>query len=390
VPELEKEEIQEEFGWEKLSAHDDGSRDMGDVLPPKAEDPKLGAAEVAETAPTPEPVPELKPDAEKAVDKLVADGTVEVAPDGGETPKSDVVYTLPGGKKVTKAELIADDKLLGNLVTHSNQLTHFQKLAEDRATKLAQAEAEKREALDKFTQFQMTQQQQQQQQQLQQQQAAPPRPPAKVIESFFEPALNTMVSEGRLTEDHKKEFGGLIAEHLFDMAQVHHLINQVIQAGSADINEIRSSLQGEVIPNVNAFKDQRVRSVEAEVQQQAAAIPGYEALANPEEWQKLTEFVTQKIMASGVDSEGKPIFNPNLDPQTAAQMYDAMTGADLRAQLAAQQAMKAQQAADGAVRAAVSGDGAARAGGPPVVKQPSTMTPFDEAMDFSDPQMSTG
>lgn len=382
MPEIENEETQEEFGWEGMSANDDGTRDMGDVLPPKAEDPEPTPEPPAETALEGEGKPEsAEPTAPEAAEQVAGAEATEA-----ETQPEPITYTLPGGKKVTREELIANDKMLQDLVTHSNQLTHFQKLSEDRNAALQRAEAEKRQILDQYTQQQMQQQAAQQQQQ---QAPAYVRPPGKAIEAHFEPVLQGMIEDGRLTEDHKSEFGGLIAEHLFDMAQMRDLVSAVVQAGSTELDGIRQTIQGDIYPNVDAFRAQAIRQTEAQVQQTAAAKPGYEALADPQEWQRLTAFVAQKISNSGVDQYGNPIFNPDLDPDTAAQMYDAMTGHDLRAQLAAQAAGVAARAANQQVTAAVSGAGAARAGGAPM-RQPSTKTPHDEAMDFSDPTMATG
>lgn len=387
MPELEKEENQEEFGWENLAAHDDGSRDMGDVLPPKSEDPEPPAPPPAETVEKPlETPPEPAEPTVPVTEEPPVAGAAEAQVAEGETPPEDeVIYTLPGGVKVTKAELIADDKKLQDLVTHSNQLTHFQKLSEERETARLQAEAEKREVLDRYTAAQMAQQQQQAADM-----PAPERPPGKAIEAHFEPALAAMVADGRLTEDHKSEFGGLIAEHMYDMQTVKNLVAEVVRVGGQELGTLQQQLAGEVVPHVQDFQDQTLRATERQIQQEAATIPGYEALAKPEEWQRLVSFVHEKIQLGGFDANGAPIFNPNLDPTTAAQMYDAMTGAELRQQLLAQKALEEQQGKDAQVAAQVTGEGASRAGGPPVVKQPSELTPQEEAMDFTDPAMMTG
>lgn len=385
--EVENEEVQEEFGWENLSAHDDGSRDMGDILPPddeKPEPPEQPAAEPAEQ-PVETPPETDEPTAPEAAERPDAGADEAKAQAEEQKPEDEVVYTLPGGEKVKRSDLIADDKLLQKLVTHSNQLTHFQKLSEEREAARLAAEAEKRQILDQYTQQQMQQQYAQEQQQ-----PVPQRPPAKAIEAHFEPALNAMVESGRLTEDHKAEFGGLIAEHMYDMDQMKNLIAAVVDAGSNEISAIQSRLVGEVVPSVQDFRAQSLQATERQIQQEAASIPGYEALADPEEWQRLVAYVGDKITAHGVGPDGQPVFSPNLDAQTAAQMYDAMTGATLRQQLLAQQALKDQQAKDAATASQVGGEGAARAGTPPQVKQPSTMTPQEEAMDFTDPQMTTG
>ena len=198
-----------------------------------------------------------------------------------------------------------------------------------------------------------------------------------------------MVQDGRLTEDHKQEFGGLIAEHMFDMQQIHNLISEVIRVGGQEIGAVQQQIAGEVVPSVQDFQEQNLRAAEWQIQQEAATSPGYEALAEPETWQRLVSFVHEKIQAGGYDAHGRPMFNPNLNAETARQMFDAMTGAELRAQILAGKALQEQRAKDGEVTAQVSGEGAAKAGAPPI-RKPSQMTPHEEAMDFSDPTMATG
>jgi hypothetical protein len=70
-----------------------------------------------------------------------------------------------------------------------------------------------------------------------------------------------------------------------------------------------------------------------------------------------------------------------------AQMYDAMTGGDMRAKLEAHKVV--QETASKQAVTQAGGETSARAGGP-VLRQPSKMTPEDEAMDFSDPRMASG
>jgi hypothetical protein len=371
VPELEKEEQQTELGWEDISAHDDGTRDYGEPEPKPDQ-------QTAETAP--EQQTEQQPEPTQEPVEPTAEGAQETEPSPEET-----VFTLPGGKKVTREELIADEKLLANLVTHSNQLTHFQKLSEQRKADLEARDQELRAMRDRWTDFQMQQQMQQQAPQ------QPPmeRPPTKQLEAHYAPVLDRMVETGRLTEDHRSEFGGIISEQLFENQRLENMLINAVSLGASEIQNIQGTLTGQVQPTLQTFEQQNVSAAERAVQQEASQIPGYEALAQPEEWNRLLEFVGQKIQHFGFDHAGNPLFNPNLDAVTAAQMYDAMTANELRAQVAAQAAAQAAKDQDQQTMAAVSGETSARAGSPRQ-KQPSKMTPEEEAMDFSDPKMMTG
>jgi hypothetical protein len=73
-----------------------------------------------------------------------------------------------------------------------------------------------------------------------------------------------------------------------------------------------------------------------------------------------------------------------------AQMYDAMTGAELRQQFLAQKAKEEQLQKQKQQDTMVGGEGAAKASGPPKIKQPSELSPHDDAMDFGSPTMATG
>jgi len=380
VPELETTEgDQEEFGWEDVTPHDDGQRDMGE---PRSE-PESGAVTApAETAPvTTEPEP-TQP-------AVAADGqTAEGAAVEGGLPGTleEVMFTLPGGKKITKADLIADDKLLSNLVTHSNQVSHFQKLAEERKAQAEAAMAEQRRVLDEFTQMQMRQNALQQHSQ-QQSQPPPERPSAQVLESAFAPHLDKLVNDGRLTQEHRTEFGSLISEYLFDQRNVLQTMNILAQQAEQKFAAVDQQLIGSVQPTVDLFVQDRANQFVHAVQQEAASIPGYEVLADQNEWNRLQTFISEKVQSGGFGPDGRPKFDPNFDPITMAQMYDAMTGAALRQQMLLEAAQKDQQQKQTQQAAMVGGETTARAGGPPKPKQPAKVTPEEEAMDFTDPAM---
>lgn len=341
---------------------------------------------MGEPVQTAEPEPEQEAQTAETAEQPAVEAEAAVDQQAAQEPEpQDVVFTLPGGKKVTKAELIADEKLLSNLVTHSNQLTNFQRLAEERKAKLEQVEAENRRVLDEYTRWQMQQQAQQQAQQMQQPQ--PQRPPAQVIEGHFAPVLDQMVQDGRLSQDHRTEFGPLIAEYLFDHQNLRNMVASVIQAGQQEFQNLRQTLDGDVVPNVQQFRVQQATALDQQVQQEIATIPGYEGLADPNEWNRLKAFISEKVNASPRLENGRPSFDPQFDPITMAQMYDAMTGAELRQQIATEKAR--QQQASQQTRSMVGGEAAARAGGP-VPKKPGKLTPEEEAMDFGSPNMMTG
>lgn len=373
MPDLEPKETQEEFGWENLSAVDDGRRDMGEP----AQTPEPEPTQEAQAAET-----ETAPEETQVVSE---DGTVDQQALQDASPE-DVVFTLPGGKKVTKAELIADDTLLGKLVTHSNQVANFQRLSDERKQKLEQLEAENRRILDQYTAWQMQQQAQQQMQQ-QAQQQAPQRPTPQVLESAFAPQLDQLVKDGRLTQDHRLEFGPLIAEYMYDYQNLTNMVGEVIQAGRQEFASIQNRLQGEVVPSVEQFRAQQAQSFDQQVQQSVAGIQGYEALSDPNEWNRLKLFIAEKVNASPRLPNGRPSFDPQFDPETMAQLYDAMTGSEVRQKLAIELAR--QQQAANQTTAMTGGEASARAGSP-VIKKPGKLSPEDEALDFGQPHMMGG
>lgn len=382
-----KEESQtEEFGWEDLTSQDNGRPDMGEPAEPPPEPPPAPEPEPAKPQEQPAETPPEPAQEPAAAEPAAAESGAETPPVTEEKPpEEEIVYTLPGGKKVTQADLAKDPELLNKLVTHSNQLTYFQQLAEERETKLNLAEAEKRKLLDQYTEWEMQQAAAAQQQQ--QPQEPLKRPETKVLEGMYSPHLDKMVADGRLTEDQKGEFGNVISEYLFDLQNVHNLINSVVQAGTERFAGLEGSLLGEVVPDVQRRQHQDAVSMDQNVQQNVAARPGYESLAEPAEWNRLKLFIAEKVNASPRDAEGHPTFDPIFDGDTMAQMFDAMTGADTRAALIALKQAQEQAAKNEAVMAG--GETSARTGAPPP-KQPSPMTPEDEAMDFTDPSMATG
>lgn len=381
MPEETKEESQEEFGWEDLRNHDDGTRDMGD---PIEEAPEAPAPEAGEQAQPAETEPEAAPEPEAKADEPT-EQAAETTEGEEEASKKELVYTLPGGKKVTQAELAGDPELLEKLVTQSNQYTDSQRIAKERKDKLEEVEAANRKLLDQFTAAEM-QQRAMEQQQLPQQ-APPQRPEGKVLEGVYGAHLDKLVTDGRLTTDQRSEFGNVLAEYMFDQQNTHNLITTVVAEGQAAINQLREQLQGDVVPDLERRQQQDVAYLAQQVQRGVSTRPGYEALENPDEWNRLQTFIAEKVNASPRDAEGRPTFDPQYNEDSMAQMYDAMTGAETRAALLA---LKARlEGADKETMSKTGGETSARAGTPPQ-KQPSPLTPEQEAMDFRDPTMATG
>lgn len=385
MPEEKKEESQASLaGWEDLTAHDDGSRDMGGEPPvdpeptPVVEDPLQPAETPTEAAPEPTVEPIVEPTAQAA--ETQKEGTEGVPP---EEP----VYTLPGGKKVTQAELTADPKLLQDLVTQSNQFTDAQRIAKERKDELVALQADNRRLLDQYTDWEMKQRAM-----VEQPAPAEPaqRPEGKVLEGIYGPHLDKLVTDGRLSQDQRSEFGNVISEYMFDEQNRMNLISTLTAQAVQRMDAIENDLRGGaayIVPDIQRRQQQDAVLVDQSVHQNVAARPGYEALVDPEEWNRLKLFISEKVNASPRDTEGRPTFDPMFDGDSMAQMYDAMTGADMRAALVA--AKTAQAEADKLTTTMAGGETAARAGTPPL-KQPSKKTPEEEAMDFGDPSMATG
>mgnify|MGYP001122969024 CR=1 FL=1 len=374
-PEIEKEATQEEMGWEDLTSTGDGRSEGFD-----------------------EPEPEPKPDAEEggeqpaeATEESTQEPPVEGEPTEpvveGEAAKGEQkkqTWTLDGGQTVTAEDLAKNPDLISRIVTQSNQAVNYQRLAEQRAQQAAEADAERRRLLDQYTEWQIQQQQAAQQAQA----PAPPQRPANTaLAGHYEPHLQKLVEDGRLTEDQKVEFGNVISEYLFDQQAVRNMINEVVMAGSRRIEYLENQLFGDVYPDVERRRQMDALSLDQQVQQAVATQEGYESLADQGEWNRLKLFIAQKVNASPRDEQGRPTFDPQFDAETMAQMYDAMTGGDIRAKLRAQKA--AQEEAAKAAAAQAGGETSARAGRP-APRQPSKMTPEEEAMDFGDPRMASG
>lgn len=371
--ERESTEKQDEFGWEDVSRFDDGAPDMGE---PAHEEPE------PEPAPKPAPQPDATP-ATASQEEPAAEAAA--APEGEPPQAEEVVYTLPGGQKVKQSELAANPELLQKLVTHSNQLTNYQRLAEERQARIEQVQAENRQILDQFTAWQM----QQQQAQHPQQQQAPARPDPTVVQGSFAPYVAQLRAQGRITDDQAEDFGNLISEYLYDQQAVGNTINTVASLFNQRLMDLEQRVTGQIVPDLEMRAQSEHQAHAAWVQQEVAQRPGYEALAQNENWEELKRFIAQKVAASPRDAQGNPTFDPVFDPETMAQMYDAMTGAQLRVQMAAEAAKKTQQEAARQQAVNAGGESTARAATPPR-RAPGEPTPEEEAMDIADPRLAIG
>lgn len=381
MPEIDKEETQEELGWEDLTSTGDGRSEGFDEPEPTPEpEPAVEQAQGAEV--TTESAPEPPETGEPT--EPVAEGAEQVGESVEAKPTDEKTWTLDGGETVTAAQLAENPDLITQIVTRSNQAVNYQRLAEQRGQQAADSDAERRRLLDQYTDWQM-----QQAQAVEQAQAppVPQRPPAAAIAGHFAPSLDVLVADGRITEDQKSEFGGVIAEYMYDHQKTMNMVNEVVRAGTQRIDYLEGQLFGDVVPDVQRRRQMDALLFDQTIQQNLATQSGYEALVDQGEWNRLKHFIALKVNASPRDNEGNPTFDPQFDTETMAQMYDAMTGSDMRTKLEAQK-VALEKASKEAV-AQAGGETSARAGRP-APRQPSKLSPEEEAMDFSDPRMASG
>jgi len=290
--------------------------------------------------------------------------------------------TLPDGSKMAVPRELATNEQFKKLVTQDHQVAHYQKLAEERQKQLdelsADRERKRQEAIDLLLQQQAQQAEQAQQtQQAQQIQ----RPTPEDVQNTFKPALSQLVAEGRISEVAAEEFGDVLSEYLYDYASTHQRISQLQEA----MMQIATALPPPEMFQV--FEKQRIQSEEAKLLAQVTKREGYEDLSNPQEWQKLKDFVATKIADSPKDQEGNPTFNPVFDTDTICALYDAMMAPTWRAALRKQRTQAEEDSKTATKRAA--GDSASKASAKPKPPE-SPMTPELDAMTFTDPRTATG
>jgi hypothetical protein len=290
--------------------------------------------------------------------------------------------TLPDGSKMAVPKELAEHEQFKKLVTQDHQVAHYQKLAEERQAQLdelqKQQDQKRQEAIDILLQQQAAQAEQaQQQQQVQQFQ----RPPADKIKEHFTPMIAQMQAEGRITEEEAYDHGGLIAEQLFQNA----LLEQKIAQLEHGMTQVVTAMPTQEM--FDLFRAQQVQTEEAKLLAEVSNRQGYEDLTNPDEWQKLKDFVAQKIANSPKDGEGNPTFNPLFDADTVCALYDAMMAPTWRAAIQKQRAQAEEDAKTSAKQAA--GDSASKAPAKPTPPK-APMTPELDAMTFDDPKAATG
>lgn len=321
----------------------------------------------------------------------------ESAPEAEEKPKEDeepiqeelkleaeeiAEITLPDGSKMAVPKELAEHEQFKKLVTKDHQVAHYQKLAEERQKQLdelsADRERKRQEAIDLLLQ-QQAQQTQQAQQQQQAEQAQRPAPTE--VQEKFAPALAQLVAEGRISDVAAAEFGDVLSEYLYDYAQTQQQIGTLYQA----LTQMATALPPPEMFDV--FEAQRIQAEEAKLLAQVSKREGYEDLTNPDEWQKLKDFVAEKIANSPEDAEGHPTFNPVFDADTICALYDAMMVPAWRAAIKKQRTQVEEDSKTAAKRA--TGDTVGRASAKPPPKD-VPMTPELDAMDFTDPKAATG
>ena len=309
------------------------------------------------------------------------ESTEEVVDEDG-----DVTYTLDG-KKYTAEEISSDPKLLAKLATHYNQVGHHQKLTDEqkglvteRDAQIVQLEAEKQRIEQEWTRKKMEEDfAQRKAAETKAEEPAPERPSSELLKTNLKPYLAELKEAGRLTEDELDEHSGLISEYIYDTMETRNIIQEVAAYFAKKIE----NLEGFVNPAIETWDREQAIRADVSVQKDAAAIEGYEEIADPEQWEKLKAYITSKITSSPKDAEGNPLFNPVFDAETMAEQFDAMQGKDLRAALGA----KKKQAVAAKKADAKKAGGSSSGGGKipkkkPVAKKPKTES--EDAMDWGD------
>jgi len=305
-----------------------------------------------------------------------------------EAEEGDVTTFTIDGKKYTSEEIASDPKLLSKMATHYNQVGHFQKLLDEeranlsaRDASIAQLEQEKQAIEREWIKRKMAEDNEREAQK-QKAEAPKPRPNNKTLQHQLKPYFEQLKADGRLTEDELEEHGGLIAEYMYDYANMQRLVESVAVITSRALGRI-DELEGFVNPAVQKFGEQEALRYHEKVQKEAAAIEGYEELADPENWEKLIRYISEKVAASPQDEKGRPQFDPIFDPETMAQQWDAMQGPVLRKALAEQRKKAEAQMKSDAKMAG----GSATSGGKTPKKKPKQKgapTPTDDALDWGD------
>ncbi|MHC4703358.1 MAG: hypothetical protein ACYTFQ_22560 [Planctomycetota bacterium] len=315
----------------------------------------------------------------------------EESTDGDDSPAT---YTLDG-EKYTAEEVAANPELLDKMATHYNQVGNFQKLLDEereakseQAKAIEQLEAEKQAIEREWVARKMSDENEARKraEEVTEEVEPTPRPANKVLQAQLKPYIDQLKEDGRLTEDELDEHKGLIAEYIFDQVNTQTLINKVaaaalqkIDAQSKRIEQIESFVN----PAIQSWSREQAERDNVDMQKKAAAIEGYDELSDPENWEKLMRYVSEKVAASPKNSEGRPTFDPIFDAETMAAQWDAMNGPVTRKALAE---LKKRAEAEKKEEAKKAG-GSAASGGKTPKKKPKPKgapTAEDEALDWGD------
>jgi len=320
---------------------------------------------------TQEPAADTTEEAAETAEAPVAEGEGTAAP-----AEEEITYTLPGGIKVTASELFKDRERMKNLVTQANQMTHYQKLADDRKRAIDESAQREKSVYEQWVEMQIHNQMMAAQQAQQVQAPVRMRPPAPQIKSAFEPYLQDLVKQGRISEDHMAEDSGLIAEYLYDQMSLREALENQLSTYEQRINMLETQLA----PVQSTVRAAQVLSDERTIQQEVASTPGYEDFADPRKWEQLKAFVGQQIAEQGTDEYGAPNLKVRFTPDHMRAWADAMMAPAMRAVLAnrKQDAKTRQQRETKQAAGEASGTGRQ-----PKAKPKSAQTPEELAMDFS-------
>jgi hypothetical protein len=384
-----KEQIIEdqEFEEKELKEQHDAALDWDDSTKnPEGDEPWEGEEEDAKE--------ESKADDEEAAKK---DDEPEVATKDDEESTDDddspATYTLDG-EKYTAEEVAANPELLSKMTTHYNQVGNLNKLLDEereakseQAKAIEQLEAEK-QAIEREWVAKKMADEAKAAKAADEPEAAepPPRPANKVLQAQLKPYIDQLKADGRLTDDEIDEHSGLISEYLFDQVNQTTLINKVAAAALAKIEEQAKrieQIEHFVNPAIQTWSKEQAQREDVNIQKEAAAIEGYDELNDPENWEKLKKYISDKIATSPKDSEGRPTFDPIFDAETMAAQWDAMNGPVTRKALAE---LKRRAEAEKKEEAKLAGGSASSGGKKPKKKQKpkGPLTPQEEAMDFGD------
>ena len=385
----EQEEVDQEFE-DALDFGGEGSEDSrgshGNEDEPWEEDTK----ETEEEQPETKAAEEEEEETEEVVtteddDKSIEAG--EASSDEGDEDGEEGVdtYTLDG-KKYTAEEVAADPKLLSKMATHYNQVGNLQKLLDAERTNVStrdeaivQLEAEKQKIEREWVGRKMAEEAERREAAEQEQSAPPPRPQTELLKTQLKPYIDQLQKDGRLTEDEVEEHSGLIAEYVYDYANITKLVQGVAAEAFKRIEQIEHFVN----PAIKDWDAEKAVRAEKSVHEQAAKIEGYEELSDPENWETLKKYVSEKIAASPKDSKGRPTFDPIFDAETMASQWDAMHGPTTRKALAALK----KRAEDEKKSDAKKASGSATTGGKkPAKKQKKkgAPTPSDDALNWGD------